>query len=371
MKKFLIIAIGIGSVLLFGFLGSEWNRKQQNSLTKNSAKNNPTSSSSMYSGVLLRNNPGMKSGVWYLLRDEVGKAAVESELKFSDKSDCSVGNVKIECKRIDFPNGTRVRVSGFKNNQIIDVLELVSETAGDLIKVDKLTAGDSVESPISITGKARGSWFFEASFPVHLIDRSGNLLTSTIATALSDWMTGEFVPFSAELKYDVATKTPVELVLAADNPSGLPQNDREIKIPLILIPSKLTRSVQLFYYNQGQDTDINGVVLCSDKGLVSVVREVANTENIIVDTVRLLLEGKINSEEKAKGVSSEFPLLGLKLDNIRVDKGIATVSLTDLKNKTTGGSCRVSILWKQIEKTVLQFPGIKEVKFYPETLFQP
>jgi hypothetical protein len=83
-----------------------------------------------------------------------------------------------------------------------------------------------------VTGKARGNWFFEASFPVRIEDADGKLLTQVPAQAESDWMTTEFVPFSARLLFGIpGTETGV-LILKNDNPSGDASRDKEIRIPI-------------------------------------------------------------------------------------------------------------------------------------------
>ncbi len=110
-----------------------------------------------------------------------------------------------------------------------------SSDKSDLIQVFYPNPGDVVKSPLKIFGKARGSWFFEASFPVILKDMNGNVMSTGIAQADGDWMTTEFVDFTAELQYQVATGTVVsigELILKKDNPSGLPENDDSISIPV-------------------------------------------------------------------------------------------------------------------------------------------
>jgi hypothetical protein len=91
-----------------------------------------------------------------------------------------------------------------------------------------------ITSPLTITGQARGTWFFEASFPVVLTDWDGKIIAQGIATAKSDWMTENFVPFEAKLEF---TK-PVynnrgTLILKKDNPSGLPQYDQAYEIPVV------------------------------------------------------------------------------------------------------------------------------------------
>lgn len=129
-------------------------------------------------------------------------------------------------------------------------------------------------------------------------------------------------------------------------------------------------TVKLYYYNQELDKDASGNILCSEKGLVSVEREI-ESENLIEDTIKLLLEGKLTDEEKSKSISTEYPLEGVKLTKSELKNGVLTLWFDDLYSKTSGGACRAKILWIQIEYTAKQFPSVKEVKFMPEELFQP
>jgi hypothetical protein len=102
----------------------------------------------------------------------------------------------------------------------------------DLIKVTTPQPNAKVASPLTVTGQARGNWYFEASFPVKLYDANGTLLAQKPAQAQGDWMTTNFVPFTVTLTFaKPATATGV-LVLEKDNPSGLPQNDDKIEIPV-------------------------------------------------------------------------------------------------------------------------------------------
>ena len=104
-----------------------------------------------------------------------------------------------------------------------------------LIIVDNIKDNQEVSSPITILGKARGNWYFEATFPVKLVDLDGNVLVSTFASAEGDWMTTDFVNFSTTLEYTKSTSTNHALiVLSKDNPSGMPEFDQSIYIPVIL-----------------------------------------------------------------------------------------------------------------------------------------
>ena len=92
-----------------------------------------------------------------------------------------------------------------------------------------------VLSPIKISGKARGNWFFEGSFPIQLVDANGNILGTSIATSSEDWMTTEFINFNSELSFEKSTSTRrAVLVLKKDNPSGISDFDQSVFVRVIL-----------------------------------------------------------------------------------------------------------------------------------------
>lgn len=99
------------------------------------------------------------------------------------------------------------------------------------ILVDSPAPNAVVTSPLTVTGKARGTWYFEASFPVRLLDDEGNELAVTPAQAQGEWMTEDFVPFLVTLTFTTNAKTGT-IVLEKDNPSGLPENDASIAVPV-------------------------------------------------------------------------------------------------------------------------------------------
>ena len=136
------------------------------------------------------------------------------------------------------------------------------------------------------------------------------------------------------------------------------------------IKKEKEETVKLFYYNPELDKDQNGNILCSEKGLVSVERKI-KSKNIIEDTIKLLIEGKISDDEKARGITTEYPLEGFKLIKSELKNGVLELTFDDPYFKTSGGACRAKILWLQIEYTAKQFKEVKEVKFIPEELFQP
>lgn len=106
------------------------------------------------------------------------------------------------------------------------------EAKADMIVVDSPAAGAFVQSPLTVTGKARGVWYFEASFPVQVLDGNGNVLASGPAQAQGEWMTEDFVPFKITLNFAAPGTAGGTLVLKKDNPSGLPEHDDELRLPI-------------------------------------------------------------------------------------------------------------------------------------------
>lgn len=107
----------------------------------------------------------------------------------------------------------------------------------DLIVLDNIHAGSYISSPVTITGKARGNWFFEASFPISIVNWDGLIIGQGIAQAHppagGDWMTEEFVPFEVTLEFDQPDyKNNGALILQKDNPSGLPEHDDALEIQI-------------------------------------------------------------------------------------------------------------------------------------------
>jgi len=106
----------------------------------------------------------------------------------------------------------------------------------DTIKVTEPVFGAEVRSPLVIKGQARGTWYFEASFPIQIIDGNGKVLVTVPVQALEEWMTTEFVPFEAIVAFPQPTTSTGTLILMNDNPSGDPERQQERRIPIVFKP---------------------------------------------------------------------------------------------------------------------------------------
>ncbi len=118
------------------------------------------------------------------------------------------------------------------SSDLFEPIEPVVLDFSEEVEIFYPQANDAISSPLEISGQARGFWFFEASLPVRLVDLEGNLIVEHYAQAQNDWMTTDFVPLSASLVFNT-TATSGFLVIAKDNPSGLPEYDASISIPVI------------------------------------------------------------------------------------------------------------------------------------------
>ncbi|HOK34707.1 MAG TPA: Gmad2 immunoglobulin-like domain-containing protein [Candidatus Paceibacterota bacterium] len=245
------------------------------------------------------------------------------------------------------------------------------EKEGILISSPK--RNETIKSPLIIEGEAKGFWFFEAQFTAELYDAQGNFLGRAILTAQKNWMSEDFVPFEGNLIFTQPQSPTGVLKFLSSNPSGLKENQKVFEVPVQfeLIP---TQKILLYYYNPEKDKDETGNIKCSKDGLIAIEREIPITQTPIKDTLNLLLKGKQNltQEDIDKGITTEYPLEGFKLKSVNLKSdGTLILEFEDPFNKTIGGSCRVGILWSQIEATAKQFPEVKQVKFLPEELFQP
>lgn len=109
----------------------------------------------------------------------------------------------------------------------------------DLIQLSSPRPNEIISSPLNLEGQARGSWFFEASAPVVLVDWDGKIIAERFITAEGEWMTEKFVPFKGSLSFispfkngDPEFMKNGTLIVKKDNPSGLPEHDDALEIPI-------------------------------------------------------------------------------------------------------------------------------------------
>ena len=101
------------------------------------------------------------------------------------------------------------------------------------ITVEIPAPGAVIESPLTIRGRARGTWFFEGDFPILLKDTDGDVIARSYVTAAKESMTTDFVDFSGSLSFTRPKPgSPGTLVFMKDNPSDRAELDDSTAIPV-------------------------------------------------------------------------------------------------------------------------------------------
>ena len=73
--------------------------------------------------------------------------------------------------------------------------------------------GELISSPLNVSGRAPGHWYFEGEFPLLLKDAHGKTIGSASAKAQERWMTRKQVPFRARIRFEKPKTTTGTLVL--------------------------------------------------------------------------------------------------------------------------------------------------------------
>jgi hypothetical protein len=226
----------------------------------------------------------------------------------------------------------------------------------DFLVVDTPSINAVIKSPITVSGSAKGTWYFEATFPVKVLDSDGEIIGRGIAHANGDWMTENFVPFSAVVSFEAKAGSKGEVVFEKDNPSGLPENAAELRVPIIFGEATAEiPSIDVFAYFgntvRGSNEDCSKVF--------PVTRQISKTSAVARGALIELLSGTTETETKAGFFTSINP--GVKIQKLTIENGVAKVDFSGDLEKAVGGSCRVTNIRSQIEATLKQFPTIKSV----------
>ncbi|MBI4435034.1 hypothetical protein HY630_00010 [Candidatus Uhrbacteria bacterium] len=133
-------------------------------------------------------------------------------------------------------DGSR-RLQPASDEQVEEVQTTYGSEKGVNLIVTSPVKDSVISSPLVIAGEAPGFWYFEATFPLVLVNWDGLIIAQGYATAQGEWMTEEYVPFTATLEFTTPEYGETgALILQRDNPSGLPENDDAVEIPIQFAP---------------------------------------------------------------------------------------------------------------------------------------
>ena len=164
------------------------------------------------------------AGVW-MLRGGEGKWVcknsewvMEGKTKEPKPEMACVGDVAQE--------GSKERVK--PEQEMIDI-DSKKVAEGIDIRVKTPHVNQTIESPLKITGEAKG-WYTDKAFQIQLIDDKGSVIASGTAKASGD---GEdYVPFEAEITFDRKDAKVGDLVFQKSNPTNDPAKAGTFSFPV-------------------------------------------------------------------------------------------------------------------------------------------
>lgn len=225
----------------------------------------------------------------------------------------------------------------------------------------------AVTTPLTITGQVTGknNWvgFEGQAGTVKLLDENANLLASGVLQATSDWM--QFpVNFKTILNFDTSKINGfnakegkmVNLVFYNENPSGNPTRSEIYDSLTIKIFGSANNQMNVSVSFPNNQLDPN-MLDCSK--VFETKRVITKTSAVGRSALEELFKGPTDQEKK-DGYFTNIPL-GVKIQKLTIENGLAKVDLNEKLEQGVGGSCRVDSIRAQITETLKQFPTIQNV----------
>lgn len=263
--------------------------------------------------------------------------------------------------------GFTVQATGTQgDNNDFEATEIRTISAPNII-VDTPLPNDVVGENFAVSGRAR---VFDGSTPLTInpessrgienqfgirVSANGQSIYGAQAVASSAPDAGKFGEFSHQVNLD-ASKIQGTSTIILDVYDNSPKDGSEIdkvSIPL-KFQSNNTVSIKVFFNNSKMD----GGNSCDN--VYSLTRNMARTPAIGRAALDQLLQGPTD-DEKNQGFSTSINT-GVQVQSLTIDaSSTAYVDFNEFLEQGIAGSCKVSAIRNQINQTLLQFPGIKNV----------
>lgn len=109
----------------------------------------------------------------------------------------------------------------------------------DAISFDNLKDGDTITSPFKLTGMIDKSWTFESTFSIEILDKDRKSLKQSPVNVSFENEDSQFGSFSETLTFSTQSESGF-VVAHADNPSGLPENDKSFEVPVFFYKNQVS-----------------------------------------------------------------------------------------------------------------------------------
>lgn len=249
----------------------------------------------------------------------------------------------VEYEYVDAPDETVIQETDTNENVVLD----------DVVILNNPKRNQIINGQVVIEGEARGTMYFEGSFPLEIRDGEGNSIARGFAQMTGDtWMTADYVPFRSVLYLQNIGNAEVgELVLRNNNPSDNEGTRIEVSMPIRLVPATSTREISVYFSKM-----ITGTESCDT--VAAAPRTIPLNESPAREALYALLSGPISSDYQ-QSLSSNIPF-HVELLGLRINNGVAYADFSQELNRIAG-SCAVTAVRAQIENTLTQFDEIDSV----------
>ncbi|NLZ24373.1 GerMN domain-containing protein [Candidatus Dojkabacteria bacterium] len=224
---------------------------------------------------------------------------------------------------------------------------------GEILYLENIKDGDTVEVGTVLTGSISGPWYFEGVFPVRIFNEYGEILNTVVAQTNEEWMTEDLVNFSFTVTAPINEEMPVLLRIEKSNPTGNSENDDYFDINITLRPEQM-ESIKVFYPNSKLDTEMMDCSL-----VFPVTRSIPKTEVIAQAAIDELLRG-VTEKEQEEGYYTSINT-GVEVLSLIIEQGVAKIDFNSKLEEGIGGSCKIASIVAQITETLKQFSTIDSV----------
>jgi len=276
------------------------------------------------------------------------------QMRLMDDTVFETAERKIEARYLR--RGFKVQVDTVRQakNQPL-VARWVQVTQEPPVLVHTPLPNQAIASPVEIRGKARGTRYFEASFPVRITNSTGDVIARNSATADGNWMQEGFVAFESKLDFSNANNVGKSgtIVFEKANPSGRTENASRFSLPVRFVG---TSTVDVFF---GRDIVGTDVIDCS--AVFGTERTIPKTKAVVRAALNELLEGPTEVEKKDSRYKTYIPK-DVEIQRLELRDSTAYVDFNQALQEGVSGSCRVQAIRSQITRTLTQFPSVDDVE---------
>ncbi len=135
------------------------------------------------------------------------------------------GSVSTE---VDTPEGKYLIAAYPPESELLDsydsFLEYIDLNAQAPVTVTEPKRTAEVSSPVTVSGQAPGTWFFEAVLPISLVTAEGDVLIDDIFVTEEEWMTEDLLDFNLQLSFETPESNYGFIVVEKNDPSDLSHN---------------------------------------------------------------------------------------------------------------------------------------------------